>query len=218
MNSDLNSDSKQCPGSSAKCAQTGPWLRSLRSCRAHSAVSQAWPYRVAAMSQACTDRTVAPSWLCCACARPYHGRGVARCMGALSQAVCCALCHAPYRCVGRRVARLQRHIMALPVPYRGTSLGRVVPVSRYNPAAKPRVPCTGRPCRGHGWPYRNACRAPQHAPTWPCRGLVPLLCHDTMHCIMTHAGKMGSSPFQHLHCFFFFTFFFPFDLLEDHKK
>ena len=45
----------------------------------------------------------------------------------------------------------------------------------------------------------------------PYPGMVPLLCHDTMHCIITQPGKMGSSPFQLLHCFFFFftqIFFF----------
>ena len=55
----------------------------------------------------------------------------------------------------------------------------------------------------------------------PYRGLVPLLCHDTMHCIVTQAGKIGSSPFQLQKLFFFFHslfFFILFHLLEDPKK
>ena len=65
---------------------------------------------------------------------------------AVSQAVCCPPCRAPYRRVGRHVARPLRRIVALPTPYRGASPSRVTPISRYNPAAKPRT-CHDTPIR-----------------------------------------------------------------------
>ena len=90
-------------------------------------------------------------------------------------------------------------VSQLPTLYRGTSLGHVVPVSRYNPAAKPpscndtiyciathspaaRPLCAGWPCHGLARLCRGPlCCAPSHA------------CHDTNHCIVTQSWRMGSS-------------------------
>ena len=45
------------------------------------------------------------------------------------------------------------------------------------------------------------------------------LCHDTMHCIVTKAGKWAiAHPAASYTFFFFFFFFILFHLLEDHKK
>ena len=110
--------------------------------------------RVAGLARPCHRRP-----LPCLCA---HERAV-------SQAVCCAPCHSPYHRAERRVALLQRRIVAIPAPYRGASPGRVAPVSRYNPAASlARTHCctplrAGRPCHGQSLSCRGQSR--------PCRCL-----------------------------------------------
>ena len=55
-----------------------------------------------------------------------------------------------------------------------------------------------RPCRRASRPYRGrcwSCRGRGLAVSWPLQLLSTALCHDTIHCITTRAGKMGSSPF-----------------------
>ena len=46
--------------------------------------------------------------------------------------------------------------------------------------------------------------------SWPPVARSSALCHDTIYCIVTQTGKMGSSPFQPLLLIFFFTHFFSF--------
>ena len=132
---------------------------------------------------------------------------------AVSQAVCCASCRALLRHAERHVARPLRRIVAPPtaVPClsrdttqrQNRALVMIRPfVSRHNPpVARPSRACrsplhTGRPCRRASqpcrrpspWPYRGPIRlCPSHIvgmAATPC-----LLCHDTMHCIVTKAGK-----------------------------
>ena len=51
------------------------------------------------------------------------------------------------------------------------------------------------------------CCAPQHAPTRSYRCLVPLLCHDTMYCIVTKTGKWAIAHPAASNPFFFLIFF-----------
>ena len=110
--------------------------------------------------------------------------------------------------------------------------GRVVPVSRYNPAAKPPSCHDTIYCIATHSPYSQAlARAPlalargstvsqveSSAVSWPTMCACYALCHDTVHCSVTKC-KMGSSPAYCLHFVFFFTsFFFLLQLLENHPN
>ena len=76
----------------------------------------------------------------------------------------------------------------------------------------------GRPCRGDvscTWlVVSQPCCAPQHAPARSYHGLVLLLCHNTICCIVTKAGKwavahpVARKPFSFSFFSFFFTHFF----------
>ena len=91
-----------------------------------------------------------------------------------ARARCCEPYRALYRRAGRRVGRLQRRIVAL--------LRRVAPVSRYNPAAKPRV--ISRPIR----PFLAVIQfVSRLSLARPCS------CHDTIDCIMTHPQPVNPS-------------------------
>ena len=150
----------------------------------------------------------------------------------VSQAMCCASCRAPYRHAGRHVARPLRRIVAPPpmvsrlsrdttqLPNR--TLVTIRPfISRHNPpTAKPsrtrRSPLrTGRPCFRASRPCRRPSPRPYRVLIRPCPGLIVgmvatpcLLCHDTMHCIVTKAGKWAVAHPAARIFFFFHSFFF----------
>ena len=199
--------------------------RMLRPGRAPSAVSQAWPGHVAGMHRPYRGPLSTVSRLCRAVSWPWHGAW--------------APCHRP--CAARRVAR---RIVELGVVSRTSSVvsWRSLRYIVAPPPAVSRLSCdttqrlalrahtVERPCAGAGRvvasPDRIVACLGHIVATPACTarlycGLVPLLCHDTMHCIVTQARKMGSSPFQHQKLFFFFThiFFSLFvHLLEDPQK
>ena len=74
-------------------------------------------------------------------------------------------------------------------------------------------PCS-RPCRGLSRSYRGCPSMHRSAISWP--GSPAVSQYNALY--RDSSGKMGSSPFQLLHCFFFFFthIFFSFRLLENH--
>ena len=194
MNNILNSDSEQCTESKLSPVHSAP---TLDPAYAHTA-----PYRRPgpAVSQAPPAVLLRPR---------AHWRAV-------SQAVCCVPCRAPYRRVGHRVARPLSRIMALPSAMPRLSRDTTqrpsrVPVtirpfvSRHNPPnsqALTRAPLALRASR----PYHYPCCLSMHACCMPC----VLLCHDTVCCIMTKPRNWVVAHSNSCNFFFFHSFFFLF--------
>ena len=186
MNSGLNSDSKRCPESKLDQVQN-----------------------VQTLDPSCAHATRA---LCRVAGAPFHVTAPTR-----------ALAH---HVAGRMLRAISHIIFSRRAPCR-------VPLKSFRGAPCTVSWCLPRPCRAclaiqpsgqaaHAScrPYREqadrvvACLgcivAALACTARPYRGLMSLLCHDTMHCIVTQARKMGNSPFQFLHCFFFHSNFFSF--------
>ena len=200
MNSCPNSDSKRCPESKLG------HVHSVHTLGPSSTHATSTLRRVAGLALPC--RRLGPAVPLCPLTH-WH---------AVSQAVCCTPCRASYRRTGRHVAHrivaqgaVSRAYSAvswsLPRPCRACLV--IQPGSQAPRVAADRISSGS----AMSWPVSTFIVAALACTSRSYRGLVPLLCHDTMHCIVTQAGKkMGSSPFQLLH------FFFPFDLLEDYQK
>ena len=141
---------------------------------------------------------------------------------AVSQAVCYALCRAPYRSVGHRVMcplrRIVAHCCTVSQPWlrciatQRSPLSHITmfciatpPAQAMRALALPYAPHAGWPCRGLYRGPTMSCRGRGLAVSWPLQLCPATLCHDTIHCIVTH---MGSSPSSCLLSFFFFTSFF----------
>ena len=150
-----------------------------------------------------------------------------------------ALCHrapycTPYRLAGRRVACLQRRIVALPAPCRacleiqpGGPAARCIATHKAAPSHNTTLyhdsplarPCVRARCRMPrvqadrimALPRRVvgvACLYRGHALAAP-RPVSLALCHDTIHCIVTQMGNSSSSCLLSI----FFSFFFLFQII-----
>ena len=200
-------------GSSVQCAHPkdpgcAHTMRALRLGRVHSVVSWAVSQRALAVSQAvslsrCRVATLLPS-------PPGHDTKIVSRLNSCSAH--CAPCRACYRAcrssMRRIVARCcvvsQRSVVVL---YHDTK--HRIATHLASQAPRSRRPIVSRAWLAISQPY---CM-PQHALAQPYCALAPLLCHDTICCIVTKTGKWTVAHPVACNPFFFLFFFFLFQLL-----
>ena len=247
MNSIPNNDSEQCiesklsqehsaPTLGPACAHTAPCRKpGLAVSKPGLVVSKAWPGRVAGLAWSCRSARLAvsqrtPGRVAVHASAPCRTpASVAAHRVLASPAVSCSQlavswpCPRPCRSLSCDTTQRPSRPPVTIHPF----------VSQHNPPAVRPSSERRSPLREHRQCRRASrpCRRPSHrqyrGPIRSCPGRMVgvdatpcLMCHDTMHCIVTKAGKWAKAHLTTRKIFFFFTsFFFSFvHLLEDHKK